>query len=159
MGGLELLFAITYAAYSVAVPAPPPRAIRDEPTVTNSMSSSASTPTVIVSLPSSNGGASTFLSNKFSAADRTVIFWIAICIAVGVSLVQGAITTLIDICESEGLWTIRFGLGRREHWWWTGIALALIASLGSMVLSFLAGAWYFLKFDLYLYYGWIRQQQ
>ncbi|KAG1819291.1 uncharacterized protein BJ212DRAFT_1268409 [Suillus subaureus] len=67
------------------------------------------------------------------------IFWIATGLAVAVSLVQGAITTLVEICEGEGLWTIRFSLGRREHLWWTGIALALIASLGCMVLSFLAG--------------------
>ncbi|KAL4078036.1 hypothetical protein J3A83DRAFT_4087978 [Scleroderma citrinum] len=104
------------------------------------MSSPAPTSTIIISSsPASSGGSSTILSNKFTAADRTEIFWIATGIAVAVSLVQGAITTLIDICESEGLWTIRFSLGRREHFWWTGIALALVASLGCMVLSFLAG--------------------
>ncbi|KAG1746867.1 hypothetical protein EDB19DRAFT_1631298 [Suillus lakei] len=77
--------------------------------------------------------------SKLTDAERRQIFWTATAIAVAVSLVQGAITTLVEICESEGLWTIRFSLGRREHLWWTGIAMALVASLGSMVLSFLAG--------------------
>lgn len=104
---------------------------------------STSTPT---SVPSSSSSASSntnagdaFLMSKLTAAERTQVFWIATGLAVAVSLVQGAITTLVEICESEGLWTIRFSLGRREHLWWTGIALALIASLGCMVLSFLAG--------------------
>jgi len=132
-----LLLAITYAAYSVAIPAPLPPGVLDEAATT--ASGMSSTPTSVVSLPPSSGGTSTFFSNKLSAADRTEIFWTATGIAVAVSLVQGAITTLIDICESEGLWTIRFNLGRREHFWWTGIALALIASLGCMILSFLAG--------------------
>lgn len=135
---MRLLLAITYAAYSAAIPAPPlPPGLLDAATATNGMSSPASTPTSVVQ--QSSGGTSTFLSHKLTAADRTEIFWTATGIAVAVSLVQGAITTLIDICESEGLWTIRFSLGRREHFWWTGIALALIASLGCMILSFLAG--------------------
>ncbi|KAG0703495.1 hypothetical protein DFH29DRAFT_916573 [Suillus ampliporus] len=49
------------------------------------------------------------------------------------------LSPLIEICENQGLWTIRFSLARREHLWWTGIAVALVVSLGSMVLSFLAG--------------------
>lgn len=77
--------------------------------------------------------------SKLTLAQRTQIFWTATAIAVAVSLVQGAITTLVEICESEGLWTIRFSLARREHLWWTGIAIALVASFGCMILSFLAG--------------------
>ncbi|KAG0703494.1 hypothetical protein DFH29DRAFT_803398 [Suillus ampliporus] len=77
--------------------------------------------------------------SKLTDAERAQIFWTATAIAVAVSLVQGAITTLVEICENEGLWTIRFSLARREHLWWTGIAVALVASLGCMVLSFLAG--------------------
>ncbi|THH21554.1 hypothetical protein EW146_g12 [Bondarzewia mesenterica] len=79
------------------------------------------------------------LANRMDDSQRNIVFWAATIIAVLVSLVQGAITTLTDICESEGMWTIRFSLGRREHFWWTGIAVALIASLGSMIVSFLAG--------------------
>ncbi|KAG2101860.1 uncharacterized protein F5147DRAFT_581383 [Suillus discolor] len=77
--------------------------------------------------------------SKLTDAQRTQIFWAATVIAVAVSLLQGAITTLVEICETEGLWTIRFSLGRREHLWWSAIAIALVASFGCMVLSFLAG--------------------
>jgi hypothetical protein len=77
--------------------------------------------------------------SKLTDASRIQIFWTATTIAVAVSLIQGAITTLVEICESEGLWTVRFSLGRREHFWWTAIAVALVASLGCMVLSFIAG--------------------
>ncbi|KAG1839641.1 hypothetical protein DFJ58DRAFT_811839 [Suillus subalutaceus] len=41
--------------------------------------------------------------------------------------------------NSQGSWTIRFSLARREHLWWAAIALALVASFGCMVLSFLVG--------------------
>lgn len=85
----------------------------------------------------SNPGA--ILAGRLDSIQGSAIFWTATTIAVMVSLVQGAITTLTDICESEGLWTIRFSLGRFEHLWWTAIAMALVASLGSMITSFLAG--------------------
>lgn len=77
--------------------------------------------------------------SKITDAQRRQVFWTATAIAVAVSLLQGAIITLVEICESEGLWTIRFSLGRSEHLWWSAIAVALVASLGCMVLSFLAG--------------------
>ncbi|ETW77853.1 hypothetical protein HETIRDRAFT_326183 [Heterobasidion irregulare TC 32-1] len=85
----------------------------------------------------SNPGA--ILAGRLDSNQGSAIFWTATTIAVMVSLVQGAITTLTDICEGEGLWTIRFNLGRFEHLWWTAIAMALVASLGSMITSFLAG--------------------
>lgn len=121
-------------AYAAALP-PPNAQLEVSPTST---SLPASVPSPSSSSSNTNAG-DAFLMNKLTAAERTQIFWIATGLAVAVSLVQGAITTLVEICESEGLWTIRFSLGRREHLWWTGIALALIASLGCMVLSFLAG--------------------
>jgi hypothetical protein len=130
---LALNVIITVAiAHAAALP-PPYAQLAASPT-------STSPPTNAPSSSSSNTNAGdAFLMNKLTATERTQIFWIATGLAVAVSLVQGAITTLVEICESEGLWTIRFSLGRREHLWWTGIALALIASLGCMVLSFLAG--------------------
>ncbi|KAG1814417.1 uncharacterized protein BJ212DRAFT_370850 [Suillus subaureus] len=72
-------------------------------------------------------------------SQRYQIFWTATGIALTVFLLQGAITTLVKISETEGLWTIRFNLARREHLWWAAIALAFVASFSSMVLSFLAG--------------------
>ncbi|KAG1857110.1 hypothetical protein F4604DRAFT_2039688 [Suillus subluteus] len=78
--------------------------------------------------------ASPFLMSK---CDQ--IFWAATTIALAVSLLQGAITALVKISEREGSWTIRFSLARREHLWWAAIALALVASFGCMVLSFLVG--------------------
>ncbi|KAG2035593.1 hypothetical protein BDR03DRAFT_1000996 [Suillus americanus] len=107
----------------------------------------AASPTCIsppTSVPSASSSSSDIsagdasLMSKFTAAERTQTYWIATGLAVVVSLVQGAIAALVEICESEGLWTIRFSLGCQEHLWWIGIALALIASLGYMVLSFLA---------------------
>lgn len=119
-------------AHAAALP-PPYAQLAASPTSTSPF-------TNVPSSSSSNTNAGdAFLMSKLTATERTQIFWIATGLAVAVSLVQGAITTLVEICESEGLWTIRFSLGRQEHLWWTGIALALIASLGCMVLSFLAG--------------------
>ncbi|KAG1861197.1 hypothetical protein DFJ58DRAFT_744336 [Suillus subalutaceus] len=85
---------------------------------------STSLPTSVPSALSSSSdttAGNAFLMSKLTAAKRTQIYWIATALA------------------SEGLWTIRFSLECQEHLWWTGIALALIASLGCMVLSFLAG--------------------
>lgn len=121
-------------AHAAALP-PPYTQLAASPTST---SSPTDVPSSSSSSSNTNAG-DAFLMSKLTATERTQIFWIATGLAVAVSLVQGAITTLVEICESEGLWTIRFSLGRREHLWWTGIALALIASLGCMVLSFLAG--------------------
>jgi len=87
----------------------------------------------------SNSASGALLAPVFSAMQRDAVFWTAIAIAVLVNIVQGAITTLIDICEAEALWTVRFRLSLYEHLWWTGIAVTLIASFGSMVVSFLAG--------------------
>ncbi|KAK7439385.1 hypothetical protein VKT23_017608 [Stygiomarasmius scandens] len=87
----------------------------------------------------SNSTSGALLAPVFSVMQRDAVFWTAIAIAVLVNIVQGAITTLIDICEAEALWTVRFRLSLYEHLWWTGIAVTLIASFGSMVVSFLAG--------------------
>ena len=70
---------------------------------------------------------------------QQAIFWTSTAIAVLVSFVQGAITTLIDVCEAESLWTVRFRLALFEHHWWIGIAVALLMSFAIMVVSFLAG--------------------
>lgn len=121
-------------AHAAALPPPYAQLAASPTSAANDTSSSSSS-----SSSSNTNVGDAFLMSKLTAAERTQIFWIATGLAVAVSLVQGAITTLVEICESEGLWTIRFSIGRREHLWWTGIALALIASLGCMVLSFLAG--------------------
>ncbi|KAG1888284.1 hypothetical protein F4604DRAFT_1674658 [Suillus subluteus] len=96
------------------------------------------TSTSPTSVPSASSSSSdTSAGDAFLSAPKYI--GLRPVLTVAVSLVQGAITTLVEICESEGLWTIRFSLGCQEHLWWTGIALALIASLGCMILSFLAG--------------------
>ena len=48
---------------------------------------------------------------------QQAIFWTSTAIAVLVSFVQGAITTLIDICEAESPWTVRFRLALFEYYW------------------------------------------
>ncbi|KAG1787897.1 hypothetical protein EV424DRAFT_1356338 [Suillus variegatus] len=106
-----------------------------QPPLLSPTSSSIPTPTT----HSSTNTSGAFLMSKLTDAQRTQIIWAATVIAVAVSLLQGAITTLVEICETEGLWTIRFSLGRREYIWWSAIAIALVASFGFMVLSFLAG--------------------
>ncbi|KAF9503211.1 hypothetical protein BS47DRAFT_1490477 [Hydnum rufescens UP504] len=82
-----------------------------------------------------NSGTVLHVSNQSQQA----IFWSSTAIAVFVSLVQGAITTLIDLCEAESLWTVRFRLAVFEHYWWIAISAALLASFVSMIISFLAG--------------------
>ncbi|KAF9515919.1 hypothetical protein BS47DRAFT_1360708 [Hydnum rufescens UP504] len=82
-----------------------------------------------------NAGAVLHVNNQSQQA----IFWSSTAIAVLVSFVQGAITTLINLCEAESLWTVRFRLAVFEHYWWIGIAVALLASFVSMIISFLAG--------------------
>ncbi|KAF9515921.1 hypothetical protein BS47DRAFT_1341515 [Hydnum rufescens UP504] len=82
-----------------------------------------------------NSGTVLHVSNQSQQA----IFWSSTAIAVLVSFVQGAITTLIDLCEAESLWTVRFRLAVFEHFWWIGISIALVASFVSMIISFLAG--------------------
>ena len=84
-----------------------------------------------------NGNSAPVLHVTYSG--QQAIFWSSTALAVLVSFVQGAITTLIDLCEAESLWTVRFRLAVFEHYWWIGIAVALIVSFGSMVVSFLAG--------------------
>ena len=70
---------------------------------------------------------------------QQAIFWTSTTIAVLVSFVLGVVTTLIDACEAENLWTVRFRLAMFEHYWWIGIAVALLMSFAIMVVSFLAG--------------------
>lgn len=99
-------------AHAAALP-PPYAQLAASPTST---SSPTDVPSSSSSSSNTNAG-DAFLMSKLTATERTQIFWIATGLAVAVSLVQGAITTLVEICESEGLWTIRFSLGRREHLW------------------------------------------
>ncbi|THU95927.1 hypothetical protein K435DRAFT_859018 [Dendrothele bispora CBS 962.96] len=99
-------------------------------------------PTQTTQVPSPTGTATAsgaFLANDFTLTQKQAVFWTSIAIAVLVSFIQGAITVFIDICEAEGFWTLRFRVAMYEHIWWTGIAVSLAASLGSMVVSFLAG--------------------
>ncbi|KIK53370.1 hypothetical protein GYMLUDRAFT_179039 [Collybiopsis luxurians FD-317 M1] len=99
------------------------------------------TPTQTNLAPSTTqtAGSGALLVQDFSPIQRQAVFWTSIAIAVLITIFQGAITTFIDICEAEGLWTLRFRLGLYEHIWWTFIAIALVASFGAMLVSFLAG--------------------
>ncbi|KIK53368.1 hypothetical protein GYMLUDRAFT_179051 [Collybiopsis luxurians FD-317 M1] len=65
--------------------------------------------------------------------------WTSIAIAILISILYGATTTLISTCETEGLWTVRLRLSLYEHIWKTVIATTLAASFGSVVRSFLRG--------------------
>ncbi|KDQ49691.1 hypothetical protein JAAARDRAFT_713101 [Jaapia argillacea MUCL 33604] len=93
----------------------------------------ASDTAVIASTPSDRHPSPSFypgaiLSSGIDDNQRNAVFWTATIIAVIVSLVQGAITTLTDICESEGMWTVRFSLGRRNTNDSLGILLLSTAS-------------------------------
>ncbi|KAB2570579.1 hypothetical protein DBV05_g10747 [Lasiodiplodia theobromae] len=74
-----------------------------------------------------------------SGTGRVALLWTSISLAVFTSLVQGLITTVIQISEDQGLWTFRFRLARYEHIWWTVVSSVLSVSFVLIILTFLAG--------------------
>jgi hypothetical protein len=97
-----------------------------------------------------------------TTSGQQALFWSSTALAILVSFVQGGITTLIDICEAESLWTVRFRLAVYEHYWWTVIAVALLTSFIAMIFTFLAGniIFYLLMLHfLLMFILFTRQQQ
>ncbi|KAJ2969847.1 hypothetical protein NUW58_g9877 [Xylaria curta] len=70
---------------------------------------------------------------------RVVLLWTSIALAVFTSLIQGLITTIVQVAEDQGLWTFRFRIARYEHWWWTTVSSLLSVSFALIILTFLAG--------------------
>ncbi|KAF2148507.1 hypothetical protein K461DRAFT_233067 [Myriangium duriaei CBS 260.36] len=72
-------------------------------------------------------------------AGRAALLWTSIGVAVVTSLLQGMITTVVQISEDQDLWTFRFRIARFEHWWWTNVSTLLSISFALIIITFLAG--------------------
>ncbi|GAM90473.1 hypothetical protein ANO11243_085170 [Dothideomycetidae sp. 11243] len=70
---------------------------------------------------------------------RAALLWTSIGVAVVTSLLQGLITTIVQISEDQDLWTFRFRIARFEHWWWTAVSTLLSISFALIIITFLAG--------------------
>ncbi|KAG5927416.1 hypothetical protein E4U42_002288 [Claviceps africana] len=70
---------------------------------------------------------------------RVALLWTSIGAAVFTSLIQGLITTIVQVAEDQSLWTFRFRIARFEHWWWTTVSVLLSISFALIILTFLAG--------------------
>ncbi|KAG6014614.1 hypothetical protein E4U54_005023 [Claviceps lovelessii] len=70
---------------------------------------------------------------------RVALLWTSIGAAVFTSLIQGLITTIVQVAEDQSLWTFRFRIARFEHWWWTAVSVLLSISFAFIILTFLAG--------------------